>query len=622
MKWNDSNYPLVSPSPTDSVLIKRSSDGVIKGALISDLSRAVNRIGVAANIAALRAIPTDGLGDGAVTFLEGYYAAGDTGGGEFFYSIASGASDNGGTVIAPASGVGRWLRPESAVFNVVQFGARGNFDLATTAIQSTISAAEAYSQSRGDSGAVVYIPPGQYVLDDTLTISRIGITLKGASVASSGLFRSGDYGNTIEVNAQTGVVLSDFYCYTYSNTTTGAHIYLNGVTFCRLLNLFLRRQYGGINIIGGGCEIVDVICESGAAFTSNQAGSFGLKLEYNPTLSQAPSVNVVRFSMAAIADGGQVYPSTFFPPEYGIQILCADSAYFTACYSGNCRVNVHIKSINAYQNTDHAFSNCFFDGFFVGGPTEYGVLIEDDGTPATNFGLSRFDSCFFGGQSYRPGTTNTGRGLYSSSVYYRRMVIAGCNFESIGMEAIKVSGITNLSITGGTITNINKSGAVGIHAIELLGASISVAIDGISFGASTDSYVMHAAVSIAGTSDLVSVTGNTFFATDDNPVLVTTTGVQLMVSNNATQNNGDLASVAALAIPAHNDYFLVTGTTNITSMTGLWNKRKISLRFGGILTVTDGSNLKLNGDFVTAANAILTLVSDGSVWYEVARSQN
>jgi hypothetical protein len=48
----------------------------------------------------------------------------------------------------------------------------------------------------------------------------------------------------------------------------------------------------------------------------------------------------------------------------------------------------------------------------------------------------------------------------------------------------------------------------------------------------------------------------------------------------------------------------------------------VTLVFADALTVTDGSNLRLNGNFTTSADDTLTLVCDGTNWYEVARSAN
>lgn len=84
----------------------------------------------------------------------------------------------------------------------------------------------------------------------------------------------------------------------------------------------------------------------------------------------------------------------------------------------------------------------------------------------------------------------------------------------------------------------------------------------------------------------------------------------------------DVASAASIA-PSGN-LFHVTGTTTITSIltTGITNGTKITIIFDGALTLTDGSNLRLNGDFVTTADDTITLIKDGSNWYELFRSVN
>ncbi len=68
-------------------------------------------------------------------------------------------------------------------------------------------------------------------------------------------------------------------------------------------------------------------------------------------------------------------------------------------------------------------------------------------------------------------------------------------------------------------------------------------------------------------------------------------------------------------------YVAITGTTTITSISLSWPGRVATLKFTSAgCTVTDGSNLNLNGDFVSAAGDTLTLACDGTTWYEVARS--
>jgi hypothetical protein len=84
-----------------------------------------------------------------------------------------------------------------------------------------------------------------------------------------------------------------------------------------------------------------------------------------------------------------------------------------------------------------------------------------------------------------------------------------------------------------------------------------------------------------------------------------------------------IPSVSTIYPPQEMDTVLISGTTGITTIfAALHAGRRITLIFQDVLTVTDGGNLKLNGSFTTAANSTLTVVCDGTNWYEVSRSSN
>lgn len=70
------------------------------------------------------------------------------------------------------------------------------------------------------------------------------------------------------------------------------------------------------------------------------------------------------------------------------------------------------------------------------------------------------------------------------------------------------------------------------------------------------------------------------------------------------------------------DRIRVTGTTTITSMTAGALNRVVTLTFASALTLTDGGNLLLAGNFVTTADDSITLISDGTNWIEKNRSIN
>ncbi|MDP7112997.1 MAG: hypothetical protein QGH45_13585 [Myxococcota bacterium] len=80
-----------------------------------------------------------------------------------------------------------------------------------------------------------------------------------------------------------------------------------------------------------------------------------------------------------------------------------------------------------------------------------------------------------------------------------------------------------------------------------------------------------------------------------------------------------------LTLPVTASLYVVTGSNDFDSITPSWKGRRITLVFTGALTVSNGAgNLVLNGDLATdaAKKETLTLVCDGTDWFEVGRSLN
>lgn len=103
----------------------------------------------------------------------------------------------------------------------------------------------------------------------------------------------------------------------------------------------------------------------------------------------------------------------------------------------------------------------------------------------------------------------------------------------------------------------------------------------------------------------------------DSNVYIATTG-----TSTGKVGNGviDLASAAALTIPILGSEFAITGGTTITSIVATGNDgREITLSNAAM---TDGSNLKLNGNLVAGADTLITLRCDGTNWKEKCRSVN
>lgn len=93
----------------------------------------------------------------------GYYTKGDGGGGIFYWDATSTEADNGGTIIqATGIATGRWKRADNNMFNVKQFGAKG--DGATddsVAFQNAISLVKD-----------IFIPNGEYFINSNISISN------------------------------------------------------------------------------------------------------------------------------------------------------------------------------------------------------------------------------------------------------------------------------------------------------------------------------------------------------------------------------------------------------------------------------------------------------------------
>ena len=82
----------------------------------------------------------------------------------------------------------------------------------------------------------------------------------------------------------------------------------------------------------------------------------------------------------------------------------------------------------------------------------------------------------------------------------------------------------------------------------------------------------------------------------------------------------DVASAAGtITLGDDGNYFDITGTAAITSITAKTAGTVVILQFDSTASLVDGSNLKLAGNFTGAAESHIMLSSDGTNWFEVSR---
>lgn len=170
--------------------------------------------------------------------------------------------------------------------------------------------------------------------------------------------------------------------------------------------------------------------------------------------------------------------------------------------------------------------------------------------------------------------------------------------------------INKVKLTGAEFANLSVSDAGATPRLRVIACDV---IGDMSIGDYGDAVVAHNVIEGDATY------GGSGVRAMQNIVLGTETFDEGTLI--APRYRASVASAATMTIPRKADVVEVTGTTNITSITatGL-DGRLITFIFTGILTVTDGSNLSLAGNFVTSADDTLTLRCFNGTWFEVARS--
>lgn len=101
-----------------------------------------------------------------MALVAGLETVNDGGGGVFIYDSQSQAASDEAMVVAHTYLPGNWLRKPEPEINVKDFGAKGDGVSDDT---SAIQAAVDYARQNGN--AVVYMPPGNYLLSDTINMT-------------------------------------------------------------------------------------------------------------------------------------------------------------------------------------------------------------------------------------------------------------------------------------------------------------------------------------------------------------------------------------------------------------------------------------------------------------------
>ncbi|HEY6731041.1 MAG TPA: right-handed parallel beta-helix repeat-containing protein [Solirubrobacterales bacterium] len=204
--------------------------------------------------------------------------------------------------------------------------------------------------------------------------------------------------------------------------------------------------------------------------------------------------------------------------------------------------------------------------------------------------------------------------------------IEGCDFRGQRDVGVFCDSELDATSTVRVIGNTWDQASEVDYAIELTGLG-TVLVEGNEFKElrSTSGYAVRCA---SGKPSRLAVIANDF--SQDNVDRSVSFAGTLPANYHAEANHGasgglawrDVASAATVTLPPLGSLFRITGTTNITSLTASWNGREVTLRFASTPTFTDGSNLRLAGNLVATADDTITLICDGTNWYEAQRAVN
>lgn len=532
------------------------------------------------SIAALKAL-TPSAGD-AVNVL-GYYASGDGGGGTFYYDSASSATDNGGTVIAPTAGEGRWKRVYSDAVNVRWFGAKGDGAVDDTAsIQAAITSISNTASNGRAGGSAIQFPDGDYKITSSLLIDGRNINIIGnkARILYAGSGPAIDVGNA-------GYL---------TNLSAGYYV------FRAEKIAFVLTHAAGIGIRNRGYRRLQI---DQCHFTG---GLVGIETE------GAWSGSLIRDSVLQGQSGSG---------SRGVNLKQRNNLFLfqkVAVLGGE--IGYHISTVDA-ETKGVTFQNCDAEGCVVGYQIDGG-----------NVGAVSLVNCWGENNTTMDVQINntTGTGKYGISLLggvYAKGVTIGVDGQSGALDAVTVSGV---EFSGGLGLDVRVANGVAVGANRFGGTAALTFPSGQGYGGeyspSAETMLRYSSPTVPGTSgqgggaigDIRWAANRMFVCTGDvNPFWQTAqlekfSGTSDFLPNLENSNTPSVLGVGK-ASAVYNQ------SPSITDFTGGFTGQQITIigTSAGTTTIVHGANIRLpgGGNITLAENDSITLVcrrASPSLW--------
>jgi hypothetical protein len=376
----------------------QASSGTTKKITVSQIDSAIfgasgSKAIVVDNVAALKALTVSGIADGQLYITRGYYSDNDGGQGTYIYDTSSAVTDNGGTVIAPTAGSGRFLLQYSDELNVKQFGAKGD---GSTNDLSAIQSAAAVSKSSG--GLTIKFPDGNYRIVFPSGMSAYDSLIKltsnsevkftgGASISASAITGSNLYSSVFGIDL-TALPVSNVR-FENLNMVQDAALAGQENTAAVMLCTAQNGSSDSIqNVTITGCKFVSFACpiyilhRSSSGSTSRQVNGVKILNNYgslNPSFITADGKNIVISENIASGDeSGSLYTYDAVSVHSGIDVEISNNIFSGYNeYAVNIRNNPNnlCGSKNILVN-NNVIKNCALKGVGVSlasGESTYGV---------------------------------------------------------------------------------------------------------------------------------------------------------------------------------------------------------------------------------------------------------
>jgi hypothetical protein len=356
-----------------------------------------------------------------------------------------------------------------------------------------------------------------------------------------------------------------------------------------------------------------------------------------------PLVQLVFIGGLGIGEAGVQFSNCLFASSTKDNTLLQQTKHvaFNRCKFMNTNnennANGYAIALTGSQCSNISFTSCDLDYLPAFGDFSYGIKFaafqmtnitfnNNTVTRSISHGIDLFSGCRITNSSINNNIFN-GLSKFVSNVSTIPTSIsnaAAAVFRKAG------HGLTTgrvIEVSGGTSAWVPINGTRTVTVID--SEYFSVPVDSSAFGAvsGTVSYLVYVntivgfGISLGGVVDGLTIQGNTFLGCGFGSIGTSAATInRLLLGENNYQETtqGTIASATTITLPTDNFLPLipVSGTTSIATINGVWNRRRITLRTTGILSLTAAGNIA-RAFGPTVAGQTIDMIYDSATakWY-------